>query len=350
MHMAIHKRGPIWWIQYFVHGLPMRESSGSGVKVDAENLLKQRLGEVATGRWVGPDNATIADLCELVLADYRLRKLSDEKHAQWRYESNVKPLIGCLLAARFGTAQVRQYIERRRQDGASNGTINRELAIVRRGFRLGAQEDPPLVHRQPAIPKLKEADARHGFIEPEVYEKLLEEMPANLRALFVCCYHTGTRKNELRRIKWDQVDFDAMVIRLHADQTKGKVARTLPIYGDMKRWLLRQQETAGGNPYVFHGKRGFPVDNHLLGWAEACERVGLPGLYLHDMRRSAIRNLKRAGVQDVVAMKISGHKTRSVFDRYNIVDEGDLGDAGESLEKYFSERKAERAAKLKRVK
>jgi hypothetical protein len=88
----------------------------------------------------------------------------------------------------------------------------------------------------------------------------------------------------------------------------------------------------------------------LLGWAEACERVGLPGLYLHDMRRSAIRNLKRAGVQDVVAIKISGHKTRSVFDRYNIVDEGDLGDASERLEKYFSERKAERAAKLKRIK
>jgi integrase len=97
-------------------------------------------------------------------------------------------------------------------------------------------------------------------------------MPADLKALFVCGYHTGARKNELRRIKWPQVDFDAHSIRLTAPQTKGKVARTLPIYGNMEIWLQRQQETATGNPYVFHGKRGFPVDNHMLAWTEACER------------------------------------------------------------------------------
>ena len=93
-----------------------------------------------------------------------------------------------------------------------------------------------------------------------------------------------------------------------------------------------------------------PVGAQLRGWREASERAGLPRLLFHDFRRSAVRNMKRAGVQDKVAMQISGHKTRGVFDRYNIIDEGDLGGADEKLEEYFEQRKKANAAKLQRVK
>jgi hypothetical protein len=88
----------------------------------------------------------------------------------------------------------------------------------------------------------------------------------------------------------------------------------------------------------------------LNGWAEACERASLPGLLFHDLGRSAVRNMKRAGIQDSVAMEITGHRTRSVLDRYNIVDVADLENAGKRLEEYAKKRKQERAAKLKRVK
>jgi hypothetical protein len=175
--------------------------------------------------------------------------------------------------------------------------------------------------------------------------------PADIKALFVCGYHTGARKNELRRIRWEQVDFDGSLIRLPASQTKTKKPRTLPIYGDMRRWLeLQRARCPADCVWVFYGTRNHPVGNHLSGWAEACERAGLTGLLFHDLRRSAVRNMKRAGIQDKVAMDISGHRTRSVFDRYNIVDEADLRGAGERLEEYAKQRKRERAARLRRVK
>ena len=348
---TVYRRGNIWWISYFVRNRVIQESSGSVHKGDAENLLKQRVGEVAAGIRMGPQRANVGDLCKLVMEDNRMRNLRDVHHVEYRYASNIEPLLGRLPASRFGQAQVRQYIDSRRRDGASDATINRELAIVRRGFKLGTREDPPLVHRMPAIPVLTENNVRQGFVEQEQAEKLLQELPNNLKALFVCAYHVGARKNELRRIKWSQVDLEAGVIRLPASQTKTKRPRTLPIYGDMCRWLEAQRETCPKDcEWVFRGRGNHPVDNHLNGWVEACERAGMPGLLFHDLRRSAVRNMKRAGIQDKVAMEISGHRTRAVFDRYNIVDESDLKDAGELLEKYAQKRKQERAARLRRVK
>ena len=348
---TVYLRGNIWWISYHVRNRPIQESSGSTRKAEAENLLKQRVGEVAAGVRVGPQRATIGDLCKLVIEDNRVRGLSDTIHVELRYNSNIAPLLARLPASRFGQNQIRQYIDSRRGDGASNATINRELAILRRGFKLGTREDPPLVSRQPAMPVLPETNVRQGFLEQDQYEKLLQELPANLKGLFVCGYHVGARKNELRRIQWSQVDLEGEAIRLPASMTKTKRPRTLPIYGDMCRWLERQRETCpAGCEFVFHGRGNHPVDNHLNGWREACERAGVAGLLFHDLRRSAVRNMKRAGIQDKVAMEISGHRTRAVFDRYNIIDEADIQDAGQKLEEYAEKRKQERAARLRRVK
>jgi integrase len=199
--------------------------------------------------------------------------------------------------------------------------------------------------------EVDEDNARQGFLDIEQYERLLDELPLPLKALFVCGYHTGARKGELRKTRWDQVDFDARAIRLSAGQTKGKKRRTLPVYGDMERWLKSQRCRCPDEcPFVFFGIHNRAVSDHLPGWREACERAVLAGLLFPDLRRSAIRNMKRAGVPDKVAMEISGHKTRAVFDRYNITDEGDIGNPAEKLTAYFKHRKQDRAAKLRRVK
>jgi len=359
--MAGHRRGDgtvylpkgrsIWKFSYFVNGRRIIVSSGSTDEAEARRQLRVKVGEKAAGRAVMPGRATVADLCALVIDDYRIRELRDAKVVRWRYKAHIEKLLGHLPASRFGSAQLRQYILQRQAGGASNATVNRELAILGRGFKLGYEAEPQLVFQLPVIHKLPENNARQGFLEPDQYERLLEELSMNLKALFVAGYHTGARKNELRRIEWPQVDLNAGLIRLPGAVTKNKKPRTLPIYGDMRRWIERQRETCPEDCiWVFHGAKKHPVDSHLNGWPEACERAGLSGLLFHDLRRSAVRNMKKAGLQDLEAMRISGHLTRNVFDRYNIIDEDDLADAGKRLEEYAQKRKQERAAKLRIVK
>jgi integrase len=167
--------------------------------------------------------------------------------------------------------------------------------------------------------------------------------------LFVCAYHVGTRKGELRRLRWEQVDFESAQIRLTKAQTKGKRARTLPIYGDMEAWLKSQfAKHAPDCPWVFY-YHGRPVGAQLAGWREACAAIGVPDLLFHDLRRSAVRNMKRAGNPDKAVMEISGHKTRSIFDRYDIVSDADIASVGERTEEYLRTRK-DPANKLRRVK
>lgn len=348
---SVYLRGKIWWIKYYQNGRYFCESSRSKERDVANKALQRRLGEVASGTFVEPsvERTTILELVDLVVEDYKFRQLSSLPTVVWQ-RGVIEGTIGKLPAARVCPMTIKRYVIQRRQQKASDATINRELALVRRGFNLAMQLDPPIVARVPKITLLREDNARQGFLEPEEYERLLTELPDRLKALFVVAYHAGARKGELRKIRREQVDFDAMVIRLAASQTKSKKARVLPIYGDMERWLRQQIENMPANgKWVFNwGTK--QLGNHLDGWAEACERAELPDLLFHDLRRSAVRNMKRAGVQDKVAMEISGHKTRSVFDRYNIVDESDLSEAASKVNAYFAARKQQRAAKLRRVK
>lgn len=343
---SLRLRGQIWWITYYAGGRPIAESSGSTDQQVAATLLKQRIGEMASGRDISPERATINDLCALVLSDYRVRKLRDAKIVAWRYEANIKPAIGSLRADRFGASQVRSFIAARRQAGAEDATINRELSIIRRGFRLGYEEDPPLVRRVPHILKLDEDNARQGFLLEGQYEALLAALPERLKALFVVAYHVGTRKGELRKIRWSQVNFEKGRIVLEVAQTKGKRARELPIYGEMESWLRDQQKRCPPNCEWVFFHRSRPVGAQLAGWRKACIAAGVPTLYFHDLRRTAVRNMRLAGVEQSVRMKISGHKTATMEARYNILDDSDISDAAAKMNAFMAAGKA----KLKRVK
>jgi len=179
-----------------------------------------------------------------------------------------------------------------------------------------------------------EDNVRTGFLADEQYAALLNELPSELKSLFVTAADTGIRKGELLAIRWDQVDFDHGLITL--ERTKNGHARAVPILaGDMEDLLRAAKAYRDENwprcERVF-SRDGKPICDFRAAWADACKRAGVPDLHFHDLRRTAVRNMRRAGVPQVVRMKISGHKTDSMERRYNIVDTEDLSIAKELME------------------
>ena len=153
-------------------------------------------------------------------------------------------------------------------------------------------------------------------------------------------YLTGWRcRSEILPLPWRNVDFEAGTIRLDVGSTKNNDGRVIYMTAPLRtlleeQWratLAFQRETQQLIPLVFHND-GRPIVNYYKAWHRACRAAGLSGNVPHDFRRTAVRNMVRAGIPEKVAMQMTGHKTRSVFDRYNIVSDGDLREAARKLE------------------
>jgi integrase len=238
---------------------------------------------------------------------------------------------------RITTDTANDFIQRRRAEGAGPAMINRSLACPPRMLNL-AYEDRKIQH-VPQIRMVKEPGARKGFLEKARFNELLALLPTHLRPLILFLYWCGVRKNEALSIEWPQVDLDARLIRLEDEQTKGDAARVLPLPSVVVAALRELHPRVG---------RVFTDTNLRTEWERARATCALgtrekivgseytwhrySGLIVHDLRRSALRNLRRVGVAEGVIMKISGHKTRDVFERYNIVSRDDISQAMQQLE------------------
>ena len=183
----------------------------------------------------------------------------------------------------------------------------------------------------PHIPTLAEKKARTGFLEPEQFTTLLETLPDYLKAPVTLAFYTGMRRGEIISLTWDKVNLKEGFIRLEAEDTKSEQARTIYLAGEALEALREARRSRIlGNPLVFH-RKGKPMGDFRFSWNKACTAAGVPGLLFHDLRRTAVRNMVRAGIPERVCMQISGHKTRSVFERYNITNERDLIEAAHKL-------------------
>lgn len=359
---CVFQRGDTWWIKYSRHGRQYRESANSPKKETAKNLLKTRLGEIVSGTFVGPqaERVRVEELAEDFLREYRIngRKSIDDVQARWKL--HLQPFLGILRAIEVSSELLARYVDFRQREGAKNATINRELAALKRMFHLGMKATPAKVLRLPAFPHLQENNVRKGFLEDAQYRKLVEFCPELwFRSLVECGRTYGWRVSELLNLRVGQVDLAQRVIRLEPGTTKNREGREVVMTETVYNLLSALLHGKGEGDAVFTRDNGRPVKSFRSTWERACVYASVgqvlcmtctipmdakrcsrckgtetrySGLIFHDLRRTAARNLRRAGIAEGVIMKIGGWRTRSVFERYAIVNRTDIADAMLKLE------------------
>ena len=354
-----------WMLKYFRNGQPIFESSGTDDKTQAKKLLRNRETDIDRGLPVTAKvgrlrfEEAVAD----VVNDYKVNDRSSIDELERRITKHLQPFFGGRRMSTITSPDVRSYIAHRRatpivtgkgdaqkSKQVSNGEINRELTALKRAFTLAVQGGK-LLHR-PHIPMLKESNVRTGFFEREQFEAVCAHLPAPLQAVMRFAYITGWRiDSEILPLEWRQVDFYEKLtpsqrlpgtVTLDVGAPKNDEGRIFPFTQELLVVLEAQKAEAdrlrkAGQlvPWVFFRiktTRPKPIRKFVKAWTTACLAAGAPGRIPHDLRRTAVRNLVRAGVPERVAMRLTGHKTRSVFERYNIVSDGDLGTAAERID------------------
>jgi integrase len=336
------KGSSFFWIAYYSHGREEREvarhvRTGDKIEVsekgrhEAERFLKRRIGEIAAeqhgGRaFVGPqqERVTVNDLLDGLERDYKLR-------ARWNVKtaSNVKPVreqFGTWRAVDVTSEALGAHIEALREEGYSNATVNRRMQFLGQAFKVGMRNKQ--ISAAPFVPRLSEiGNERQGFFETADFEAVAAQLPEHLRDFSRFAFITGWRKGSIESLRWSDVGDD--VIYLRAEHNKTRQRETMPLEGQLLEILERRRSAAilqgkdGAtrfSEYVFHCD-GEPIGDFRKSWATACKMANVQHRLFHDLRRTASRNMLNAGVQQAVAMTITGHKTDSMFRRYAIVDE-----------------------------
>jgi len=337
---SVYKRGKVWQIKFIHRGKRYRESSGSTDRKVAVALLKRRLAEVISGRIVGPsaERVTFQHLVDLLEGDYAANERKSTRSMRCRVK-RLRQTFGSTRPVDINHAMLTAYVAKRQGEGVKPATIRYELGILGRAYNL-AMKAGMLVTR-PLLPQVKVSNARKGFVTEEEFGRLLERLPVDLAPAIAFLYTTGWRIGEVRALKWSAVNWAEGVVRIEADATKNEEARTFPFAAHEKlRGLLEAQHAvvmdmqrrgAAVIPWVFPRADGRQLYMFRRSWDRACKLAGIPGRVPHDMRRSAVRNLERAGISRSVAMKLTGHKTEAVYRRYAIVSESDLAEAVKKL-------------------
>jgi integrase len=358
-------RGPgrqRWTIQYYQDGRRIREATGLTSKRKAQDLLNERLRQVSRGE-LDPREQRPARMEELYLLlethvkVNRPRSLRDLR-GRWRH---LQPVFGFVLAAKVTTDSIMRYAAQRKGEGAANATVNRELATLRRAFNLGRRATPPRVRQVPYIPMLREDNVRRGFVEDSEFSRLAAEAQELwLRALLEVGFTYGWRRGELLGLRVRQVNLAARTIRLDVGTTKNREGREVAMTTRVEALLGELIASKRPDDFVFTRAHGKPVKDFRKAWRKLCARAGLGvftcracaqpvpgggkckecgaarpayrGLIVHDLRRSAAKALRAAGVPESVIMAAGGWKTPAMFRRYAIVSSADQRAAVERLE------------------
>ena len=343
---SIRKRGNRFQVRYWgvrPDGERGECCEAAATEEAAQAILEKRLRQLANHfdglqKFEGPhrERLTVGQLLDNLVADFSQRGIKSLRHTIGKdgKGGHLKPVrdwFGDMKALNVTTDKVRAYIAARLAEKKSNATVNREVELLGRAYRLAVAEGR--LASVPHIPVLPERNVRQGFFEKAEFDAVVRELSEDLKDVALFGYLTGWRRGEIGALRWENVDRASGEIRIY--DSKNGEGRVLPLDDELaklvdRRWAAREYRLRSGDvalsTFVFH-RQGVPRLNFNKRWQAACKRAGVPGKMFHDLRRTAARDLVRGGVSETVAMTLTGHRTRSVFQRYNITSRDDKVEA-----------------------
>lgn len=315
----------------------IRKSTGTGNKTLARQTEKWILEALIKEKWSPEaDRLTFNQMAEDIIQDHIINKRRAMRSLYTSIQ-NLSATFKDLKAVNITAESIKDYTLSRLAERKSNDTVNLELRIMKRMLNLARQAGK--IHTVPYFKMLK-GKRRLGYFTREEFEALRAALPDYLKVLIIIAYHTGCRKGELLSLRWDQVDLINGKLSLDAEQTKNETPRVIYLRGELLEAMLKQRDWVLRNfpacEYVFTYD-GSKLEGFKRQWLQTLKLLGLKGRKFHDFRRTAISNMVRANIPQVVCQKISGHKNESVFRRYNIITESDLENAAETMANYQRE-------------
>jgi len=262
----------------------------------------------------------------------------------------LKEEFGDMKANEIKPSMIEAYQHKKLSTISCRGTpfkpasVNRELEVMRRIFNLAVREE--MVERNPCwkVTRLSEKNARDRVLSAEELKSLIAHLPQHAADIVTVAYYTGMRAGEIFDLTWDRVNMKEGFLVLTQQDTKTEEARHVYFNGPVREIL----ERLGRVRYISHNHvftyQGNPVRSIKNALATALQEAGIKDFRLHDLRHTFTTNARKAGVDRTVIMKLTGHKTLSMFTRYNTVDQADAKDAMEKLDSHYAKEETPSAA------
>lgn len=330
--------GP-FWIQIWLNRKDYKRSTHSFNREVAEKMLTKLLAAKDAGMLTDAmlKPTRFKDLQAAIELDYRLQERRSTDRMQDAFQSLNSKFEGWKTSA-ITKQRLKEYVMERLEAGKAPATVQYELRMLRRAFHLA---EVPC----PTFPSIEVNNVRKEFFEPDEFQTVVDRLPVYLQPVMKTGYLMGWRiQSELLPLLWRHVDFKQGIVTLPIGSTKNGEGRTYPFgeFPDLRtlfeaRWKETerlQRERGIVIPWVFYRvtkTKVVPIKSYTTAWNNARVKAGLSHKWVHDFRRSGVRSLRQAGVPESVAQALTGHKTPSVFRRYDIVDVKDLSVGVEKL-------------------
>jgi integrase len=273
----------------------------------ADRALKDWIDEQDEAAKRGP-KISMSYVLDLYLMDHRKHDRVETPIVEKKIEKYIRPRIGHSDAATFGQEEMDFYVDSRRKDvhprtrkPPANATLNREISVISQGMRLARMKLQRIVLFGKSF--LKEAKPRQGITSEETYHALLVDLPDYIKPLWCFAYYTGVRSGQLKKFRWEWMDWDEWVVRCPGYYGKERITKNgephpVPVFLEMREFVKLMRETRNPQcPFMFQ-RKGKQIRDFRAAFQASCRRVGVPDVLFHDQRRTAVTNMIRNGARE----------------------------------------------------